>query len=256
MKKALKILEIMALSSTLSFGNVATAAEPSVEPELTSEARTALETMSVYLRGLKSFELAADLTSEEVLDSGEKLQFAGKLTYVASLPNKLFGEVSSDRQQRQFFYDGSKVTIFAPRLGYYTDAPVSGDVVNLLNIASDKYGIDLPLQDLFLWGAPNRPATMPTSGRRVGPATVDGIAATQYAFRQPGVDWQIWIADGVSHRPLRLVITDRLDDARPQFTAALKWTENPRLAAEKFSFVPNPAATRIALTDLSSGDPK
>ena len=56
---------------------------------------------------------------------------------------------------------------------------------------------DMPLVDLFLWGSPQSTADRYiTSAIDIGPSSVDGTTCEQYAFRQDGLDWQIWIQQG------------------------------------------------------------
>jgi len=212
---------------------------------LQPEAKVALEKMGNYLRTLKTFVVVAEGYSEEVLDNGEKVTFPGKLTYQVALPNKLFAEMTSDRKQRRMYFNGDKVTVYAPRVNYYADFPFTGTVTQMIAAAEDKYDLDFPLQDLFLWGKPTTP--LPTSGFYVGPEKVGEVAVDHFAFRQEGVDWQIWIAQGDKPLPMRLVMTNTSDPARPQYGARLSWQPDMTITSDRFTFVPNEKATRIAI---------
>ena len=249
----------LALSPAMAATKKATPATPAAaKATLDPEARTALDRMSAYLRTLKTFEVVADGYSEEVLDSGQKVTIPGSLTYDVAKPDRLFAEISSDRTLRRYYFDGSKVTIDAPRHKLYTDAPLKGTIGTLLDVTYSKYGIELPLQDLFLWGDPNRPATLPASGFKVGPETIGDTKVDHYAFRQPGLDWQIWIAHGDKPLPLRIVMTNTADRAQPQYAAKLTWNTDASFAADRFSFSPGKDSGRIAIAtvDGSAGETK
>ena len=56
----------------------------------------------------------------------------------------------------------------------------------------------MPLEDLFTWGTPQSKEKEITSAIDVGPTPIHGITCEQYAFRQKGVDWQIWIQLGAT----------------------------------------------------------
>ena len=116
-----------------------------------------------------------------------------------------------------------------------------------LAAASDKYGIDLPLQDLFHWSEPgSKPALQ--SAMAVGDAVVDGVDTQQYAFRQGDYDWQIWIQKGDRPLPRKLVIVDRTDEARPAYSTKLNWNVQPALAADAFTFRPDKDAKAIKMS--------
>src|SRR5262245_36019011 len=70
------------------------------------DAMDALTKMGTYLRSLKAFQVKAEVTSEEVLPSGEKLQFGTMADMVAEKPNHLRIDVNSDREHRVFYFDG------------------------------------------------------------------------------------------------------------------------------------------------------
>lgn len=224
----------------------AQAAKPAVAaPTLEPEAWAAVEAMGRYLRTLKSFDVTATGSTEEVAANGQKLNMDGTLTYAVSMPDKLFLETVSDRAHRRYFYDGKTVTVEVPRVNLYTDAALPGTINTLLTRADEKFGIDFPLQDLFVFGTPA--ATKPTSGARIGPARIGDTATTHYAFRQPGVDWQIWIADGDKPLPMKIVMTSTLAQSRPQYAAHLTWNTDAVHAADRFAFVPPKGSGRIAL---------
>lgn len=220
------------------------AAPPALEPA----AWAAVEAMGAYLRTLKSFDVTAEGTTEEVLGTGQKLSFPGKLSYAVAVPDKLFLETVSDRAHRRFFYDGKTITIEVPRVKLYTDAPLPGTITTLFSAASAKYDIEFPLQDLFLFGTPE--AVRPTSGFVAGSATIGTTRATHYAFRQPGVDWQIWIADGPTPVPVKIVMTSTIDAARPQYAGVLNWTVNPVHTADQFTFAKPAGTGRIAIASV------
>ena len=102
----------------------------------------------------------------------------------------------------------------------------------------------MPLDDLFHWDQGDAQTSKLTSGHYIGPTNLMGKDADQYAFRQPGVDWQIWIAKGDKPIPLRVLIVASDDPARPQFQGDLWWTLNPQFPAGTFTFVA-PANTKL-----------
>ena len=103
------------------------------------------------LRSLKSFTVHAESTTDEVLDSGQKIQFGSTVKLKARLPDRLRMDVKSDSKERELYYDGKTVTQYAPRLKYYASVPTPGTVRETLVVAASKYDLTIPLADLFFW---------------------------------------------------------------------------------------------------------
>ncbi|HEX6901361.1 MAG TPA: DUF2092 domain-containing protein [Thermoanaerobaculia bacterium] len=223
------------------------AAPPAVEPTVLQ----ALERMGAYLRTLDSFEVQARTAIDEVLESGQKLQFDGAIRLRARRPDRLWAEVVSDRKTREYFYDGKTFTIYGPRNKLYASVPAPATLREMITAVEEKYGIFLPLADLFRWGTdPLRRETL-RAAINVGPATVGGTPCDHLAFRDEGIDWQVWIQKGDAPLPRKLVITTTDDEARPQYVAALDWNLAPALNDRMFTFEPPQGASRIAIREVT-----
>jgi hypothetical protein len=211
------------------------------------DALAALDKMGVALRNLKFVAVKGDVTTDQVLVSGQKIQFGGTIDITAIRPDKLKMVIKSDHQERVIYYDGKAVTVFAPAKGFYASAPAPATIGEALKTAKTKYDFELPLADLFLWGTDPTLTQRVKSGFDAGPETINSVAVEHYVFRQENVDWQVWIsADGL---PLKLVITSTDDPSQPQYSSVLTWgTEAP--SADSFAFVPPAEAHRIALTEV------
>jgi hypothetical protein len=227
----------------------APAPAPAPVADIEPEALQALQRMSAYLGTLSAFEIKSVVTIDLVMEDGQKVEIDGANRYVVRRPNGFVIETSTDRKVRQFIYDGKQLTLYAPKLGYYATVPAPPTIRQTLDAAYDRYGISLPLEDLFRWSEPNADArsSLLRSAWVVGPATIDGVDTDQYAFREGDIDWQIWIQRGDRPLPRKVVIVDRLDDAHPQFTARLDWNTRPQLAANTFTFQPGNDAKAIRM---------
>lgn len=218
-----------------------------VEPS----AIVALEAMGKALRALPHFVLRADTSTDYVLDDGQKIALAGIVHYKVLAPDHFFVEISSEQQHRQLFYDGNTLTLYAPRLKYYAtleDLHRSSEA--LLADSASRYGLEFPLVDLFLWGTPAFSTDTLQSALSVGSARIDGEATHQYAFRQPGVDWQVWISDA-TRLPRQLVIIHQADPALPSYQALLHWDTRRAVTPQETAFSAA-GATRIVFLPVAS----
>jgi hypothetical protein len=157
----LGILVLLVLSATLlppvvSSGrqeNTGGGAQPAVDPNVV----TALDNMGAYLRTLTAFEVEATNSADEVLDTGQKVQFDGTARLQVRRPDKLHAEVKTDRKHREFFYDGKTFTLFGRRVNYYATVPAPPTLRELAIELGARYGIETPLADLFFWGSEDNP---------------------------------------------------------------------------------------------------
>ena len=221
-------------------------------PAIDPGAMDALDKMGAYLRTLKSFQVRADVTTDNVLDDGQTIQFSSKVDLVAARPNRMRVEVIDDEGHRFFFFDGKNFTIFGQVVNYYATVPAPPTLAELTGDLNDKYGIELPLVDLFDWGTNDANTKKIKAADDIGPSAVDGVTCEQYAFRQEGVDWQIWIQLGEFPLPRKLVIRTLTDDAKPQHSEILTWNLAPSFSENAFTFDPPADARRITIAQVNA----
>lgn len=221
----------------------ATTSPPTVNPA----AMKALNDMGAYLRGLEAFQVSVATTDEDVLDDGEKVQYDGQTELLVRKPDRFRASETNERRDRLYFYDGKSLTLYGKRLNYYASVAAPPTIRELSAKLEDDYGITVPLADLFHWGAPGFEPAGITSALDIGPSSVGGTTCRHYAFRQAGLDWQVWIQSGSYPLPRKLVITTTTDDARPQHTAIYNWNLAPSYNDAAFVFDPPAGAGRVAL---------
>jgi hypothetical protein len=237
---------VLMVAGLLAAGGAALAQQPA-PAAVTRDAKAmdALVSTGKYLRTLKSFSVRADTVTDEVLTTGQKLQFAGSVDYLVQTPNRFRADVRSDRRERRFMYNGKTVTMYAPRMQYYGTVAAPATVAETLVVADEMYGITLPLADLFLWGTDKAGLEDIKEAQYIGPAKIGGKACDHYAFRQEGVDWQLWIQPGARPLPCKIVITTTTEPSQPQYAALLTWNTAPKIDKGAFAFVPPKGAGKV-----------
>jgi hypothetical protein len=215
-------------------------------------ATNALGRMGRYLRSLQAFQVHGDVITETVLLDGQKVQLTKTADLVTQRPNRLRMTVDGDRENRVFLYDGTNFTLFAPRLKYYATMPAPPTIGELITQLEGRYDIDLPLVDLFRWGTPDSEENLITAADDIGPANCAGVTCEQYSFRQPGMDWQVWIQTGDFPLPLKVVLTTTTDDARPQYSVVYRWNLAPSFNNEAFVFDAPEDASKIAFVTATA----
>ena len=225
---------------------------PAAAAVINAKAVERLNAMGAHLRSLKAFTVTADVTTEEVLDSGQKVENANTVEIAARMPNKLRVATSSAERSRKIYYDGKTVTIYAEKLKYYGSFAAPATISEAIEVAAKKYGLEIPLADLFLMGTDRFDTKSITEAIYVGPQLIGGVLCDQLAFRQPGVDWQICIERGKAPLPRKLVVTGTGGDpAQPVRRSILTWKAGTAPEAAAFTFVPPKGATRIAVKEAA-----
>ena len=208
----------------------------------------ALNEMSNFLMSAKTLALTSEATRDVVTNDGQRIQLEGVAKYKIRRPGFVI-DYTSDIKDRSFIYDGKTFTVYSPKLGFYAQVPAPGTNREVLDTIYNKFGIALPLEDLFRWGDNGDQDRVKAlrSAYEVGSATVRGVETDHYAFREDNVDWEIWIQKADPPLPLKISIVDRNDPAKPAFTSFLSWQVNPTFTDADFTFVPGPDAKRIEL---------
>jgi hypothetical protein len=250
MKRNLLVLSLLAMSfaapglqaQTTPPGNAPPAAN-AVDPA----AIQALKDMGAHLQTLKRFQVSTELTAERVLADGQKLQHTATADMDVERPNKLRAKMVSARSEREIIYDGKTVTLYTPAQKYYSTVAFTETLNVLIDRLQERYAVEVPLSDLFLWGTPDAPLDKIESAMNAGQDFIDEDLCDHYAYRQGKIDWQIWITAGSKPLPRKIVITNRADEARPQSVSVLDWNLKPSFKDAVFKFTPPKGATKVEI---------
>jgi hypothetical protein len=222
-----------------------TPAQAEANTDIDPDAMTALTKMGTYLRSLNAFQIESTSTRDDVLENGQLVTLDNKVNFLVRFPDRLRVEVTSPQQHRLYLYNGKDFTVFAERVNYYATVPAPATVGKLAIELDERYGIEIPLEDLFFWGTPQSKEKDITGAADIGPSEIGGVTCEHYAFRQKGLDWQVWIQLGDYPLPRKLVLTTLTDDARPQYTTTMTWNLAPSYNEAAFEFNPPPDVHKI-----------
>lgn len=204
-----------------------------------------LKSVGKYLRTLQSFQVQADISTDDVMEDGQIVQSSSKVNMLAAKPNRFRVEVTGDDPNRLYLYDGKTFTIWGQYTNYYATVPALPTIAEVIDKLTARFDIDLPLVDLFRWGVDEDDVKNIKTAVDIGLSTVDRVACEQYAFHQDDIDWQIWIQLGQYPLPRKLVIRTPSDEAKPQHSEVLTWNLAPSFNDGAFAFDPPADAHRM-----------
>jgi len=247
MTAALIVLALLALSASISTEVQAQA--PAVDPAATQ----VLQQMTDYLAGLQKFSVHTQNTLEDLLDSGQRVDFDVSANVSVSRPNKLRAERKGDLISQVFYYDGKTLTLYNPSDKVYATEPAPGTIEELLDFARESLGLVVPVADLVYRNAFPLLMQDVTLAMVVGEAVIGGVKCNHLLFSRPGVDFQVWVAEGGQPLPCKYVVTDTGTPARLSVTTVMSdWNTAPAVADTRFSFEPPQGAKQITFMPLET----
>lgn len=242
---ALFALAVIALWATVSTEVRAQAVDPA--------ATQILKRMTDYLGSLKQFSVHTQNTLEDLLDSGHRVDFDVSASVIVSRPNKLRAERRGDLIDQIFYYDGKTLTLYNPSDKVYATEPAPGTIEELLDHARESLGLTVPAADLVYRNAFPLLMQDVTFAVVVGKAVINGVKCDHLLFSRPGVDFQVWVADGGRPLPHKYVVTDTGTPALVSITTVMSdWNVAPGVSDSRFTFVPPKGTKQITFMPLET----
>lgn len=213
-----------------------------------------LKGMTDYLGSQQRFSMHTENTYEDVLETGQKIQFGFSSSIVAQRPNKLRAKQWDGLSKRLYVYDGATLAMYEPGHNLFATIAAPDTIDGMLFFAREALDLVPPTGDMMFSNAFELLTASITSGFVVGKAVIGGVSCTHLAFTTPVVDWQVWIADGDEPLPYKYVLTTRDDPAQPQFVTVISdWDTDPEIADGTFEFEPPASAIEIDIIRTDAG---
>ena len=215
-------------------------------PAIDSAAVRLLKRSMDHLGGVQHFTVQADNVVEDLLESGQRVDFAVPSTVSVSRPDKLRVDRRGVRGRHILYFDGSTLTVFEPTQNVYAKASLRGSLNTMFDLVLDTLDLNVPASDLL------RPGVFPllmqdvTLARVIGAEPIEGVMCVHLLFSRPHVDFQIWIPESGPPLPCRYIVTDTGTPALLSVVTTMRdWNVAASLPAATFLFVPPKGAREI-----------
>lgn len=223
------------------------------KPAIDPQADELLRRMGDYLGQAPFFSVNAEIWQDVQLASGQRAQAGRTVELQVRRPNRLHAEVHSTRRNHGLYYDGKSITLFNRVQDFYGSIPAPATLDEALDVACERFGITMPLEDLIVSDPYQNAIRKAISGTDIGPVTVLGVPCEHLAFSHGMVDWQIWIEDGARPVPRKIVITYKDEEGTPQYTAIFSnWDFETKLPDFLFNFEPPSGAAKISVAEIKA----
>jgi len=164
---------------------------------------------------------------------------------VMQKPDKLFAQTRGDVFHYDFYFDGNKITAYAPAKNVYAIKDAPGTVDAMIAEIDKKGENAFPYADILTSDSYDELTGGMVNAIYVGRSIIDGVKTDHLAFSCKGVEWQIWI--GIEDYLPRLVNATYLDDvAEPSYTVEFSdWQLNIPAAPETFKYQNTSEAAQV-----------
>lgn len=213
---------------------------------LDARADEILKSMSTFMAATPRFAFEAEETYDELPGDEPRVLLSNIRRVAVERPRRFFADVEGDSLNRAVWLDGHAVfTLDKPTLTYSTfESP--GTIDATLDTLIDKYGLNIPLAELFYTDAYKVLTEQVTYSRYLGLHRAASVPCHHLVFSQPTIEWQIWIEAGEQPLPRKMVITYVREPGEPQYTATItKWNLTPAFPEGLFSFEVPEGAERV-----------
>ena len=218
-------------------------------------AKSRMKAMSDYLTGQKTFAFGYDATLEIVTPDHQKIMLANSGTVDLNRPDKIRATRDGGFSSVEMLFDGQTLTVEHKDAKTYAQAAVPGTIDNVIEVLRDKYHKPFPGADLLMADPYDQLMPSVTDTKDLGSGVIGGTECDHFAFRNPDVDWQIWIAQGDQPYPCRYVITSKTMDQAPEYSVQVRdFKSGSAVAADDFGFHNPSNANKIDVVDLGDID--
>lgn len=198
-----------------------------------------------YLRSAERFSVEAEISYDDVLKTGKKVQYSREGKFVVQRPNQLRLDSNSDKGARSFYYDGKTLTVFRPDTRVYAVAEAPATIDALLDDL-EKRGVVMPADDLLRAKPCATLVAHLKRGTYAGRHFLDGGWYRHLLLETDAVDVQLWIGEDDEPEIRKLVISYRDAPGAPQYTALLRnWSFAPTIEGATFSFTPPEGVEKV-----------
>jgi len=243
-------LALLAPSVVVSTDALAQA--PSVDPAAVQK----FKRMTEFVDGMPQFTVNTQSIIEELRFGGHRVDFDLAAKVTVKRPNKLSAARSGQLLNEQIFYDGTTLALYRPSDGTYATATAPGTIEKMIDFARETVGILLPAADLVYRGAFPLMMQDVSLAAVIGQTVIGGIKCDHLLFSRPGVDFQIWIAEGKQPLPCKYVVTETDAPTKLSITTFLSgWNTKAAVQDAQFKFVPPKGAKAIPLPQQAAAKP-
>lgn len=267
MKMQIKLFALVATGLVLMFGqgvhakdaveaNEAVSVEEGTKDPFDAEVEEVIRGLSERLKAVRNFRMEVVDTHDEMLDSGQKVQFAHRRMATVSRPDRFVVDTKGDLSDRVFVKSKETVTLYDRAHGVFGELPLKANNDEVIDILQERYGVRVPLADLLSGDIYEVMVKKAISAEYLGLHMVDKHDCHHIAVQQENLDWQVWIEASENPKLRKLLLTFKKLPGQPQYTMWVKMIEElESVPDDTFVFVPGKDVHKIRFVSTDDETP-
>src|SRR5262245_14341025 len=216
-------------------GTACNRAQQSLTPEAAKAKGDAmLMEMSKNMSGVQTFAYTADERRQNPGVNGAKGERKATRQVIVRRPNNLAFTGKGDSGDTAGWYDGKQITLVSHRDKVWARGPMPPTLDEALDYLSAEYDVQMPTADLLYSSPYDAFMTKDTTGGWVDTQKIGDRACEHLAYRQPVVDWEIWLSTDRA-LPCQLKVTYKQNQGQPSTTVTYHGLETPQVTDATFN---------------------
>jgi len=193
-----------------------------------------------FLKNQQSISVEMDITYDNVLTSGSKVQYSGYKKVSAQRPNMVRVDTVADQGNRSFYYDGKTITLFSPSLKVFASKEAPSNIDEMLNTIEEKLGFTIPMANLFTTNPCVILDNVVEQPLYIGSNLVNREETDHILIVTDDWDGQVWISQNDPPLIKKAIVTYKNLPNSPQYTVLFSnWNFKPSFALDTFTFKPS-----------------
>jgi hypothetical protein len=192
-----------------------------------------LREMSKNLSALQTFAYTVDERRQAPGQSDAKSQMRVTRHVIVRRPNAVAFTGKGDRGDSAGWYDGKQLTLVSHRDKVWARGPMPPTLDEALDFLSNEYDVQMPTADLLYSSPYDAFMAKDTTGGWVDTQHVGDRVCEHLAYRQPVVDWELWLSTDRS-LPCQLKVTYKQIPGTPSTLVTYHGIENPQVTDDTF----------------------
>jgi hypothetical protein len=247
MKHLMQTVFLMAFTLSLFMSTCygqSKAAAPAIDPQ----AEKIIKELNEQKMKLGNASVDVFDTMDEVLKTGQKIQYSHVRRLKISKPNRFWLESTGDITNTTIWKDDKTFTLLDRDNNVYGQVDAPGTIDVTMDMMIETYGVSTPLADLLSDDLYSVMMKNVKTCRYLGLHHVEEDKCHHIAATQKDIDWQIWVPDGDVKRLRKIIITYKQRPGSPQYAAVIKNLTNlDTVPEDTFTFKAPEGAKKIPL---------
>ncbi len=208
--------------------------EPTTDAERLARGRELVQKMSTRLAAANAMSVTTSEVREVVRPSGKKVTVSQTGLYTVRRRDRFYAKMTGSRSL-ETWYNGKTLTIASHPEKVFAQAPMPDTIDRTLDVLAERYDMALPMGDLFFSSAEKALLSDTSTGGYAGTERVGDTPCVHLAFKDVGVDWELWLPEQGDPLPKRLKIVQTKRTGQPMADLTFTgWNLSPEITDATF----------------------